>query len=527
MQYISIAFLGFTVVSLALYWLVPQKARAYILLAASLFFYALNAKWLLLPILALTAVVYGCSVWIGKKDAAFAAAKTDMPREERKSAKQKLKKKKQGILLLECAAAFGMLIVFKYTGFLAGTLNAALSLFTKAAVPIPTLLLPLGISYYTLSVVSYAADVYYGKVQPEKNPLKLLTYATYFPHIVEGPIASYAPFSKQLDAPNALTFDRFLRAAERILVGLLKKMIIADRAGMAADVVFSHPGEYHFIAAAGGIVLYAVQLYFDFAGCIDLVRGVSELFGIELAENFRRPFFSRSVQEFWRRWHMTLGGWIRNYIFYPLSLTKWNTRLTTKAGTIKNAYFRSTLPMLLPLLFVWLFTGIWHGASWKYVLYGLYYYIILASGLLFEPVFALVCKKLHIRRESGAYHVFQILRTDLLVLAGLTLFRADTVRQAGRILLSVFQIGAIVPELAGLKDASTLSILDFALLLIGTAAFAVLSVCEEKKEFNLFDALEKRPAVRWLFVTAAILAVIALGVYGAGYTAKPFVYAQF
>lgn len=527
MQYISIAFLGFTAVSLVLYRLVPQKARPYILLAASLLFYALNAKLLLLPIVALTAVVYGCSLWIGKKDEAFAAAKKELTREERKSAKQKLKKEKQRILLLECVAAFGMLIVFKYTGFLAGTLNAALSLFTKAAVPIPALLLPLGISYYTLSVVSYAADVYYGKIRPEKNPARLLLFASYFPHIVEGPIASYAPFSGQLDAPKPLTFDNFLRALERILVGLMKKMIVADRAGIAADVVFSHPGEYHLITAAGGIFLYAVQLYFDFAGCIDLVRGVSELFGIELAENFRRPFFSRSVQDFWRRWHMTLGVWIRTYIFYPLSLTKWNTRLTNKAGKIKNTYFRSTLPMLLPLLFVWLFTGIWHGASWKYVLYGLYYYVILALGLLLEPVFVRLCGALHIRRDTRDYHIFQILRTDILVLVGLTLFRADTVRQAAQILLSVVQPGATVTELVALKDASTLSILDFAVIAAGVAVFAVLSLCEEKKDFDLYDALEKRPALRWLFVTAAILAVIVIGVYGAGYTAKPFVYAQF
>ena len=527
MSYISIAFLGFTAACLLLYRLVPQKLRPAVLLVFSLLFYGLNDVRLLLPVVLLTAVVYGCSLWIGKKDAAFAETKQALSKPERKQAKQKLKKEKKGILALECIAAFGMLIGFKYTGFLAQTVNAALSVFSGVRVPVPVFLLPLGISYYTLSVISYAADVYYGKIQPEKNPLRLLLFATYFPHIVEGPIASYKPFAAQIDAPAALTFDRFLRAGERILLGLVKKMIFADRAGMVADAVFQNPGDYHFAASAGAIFLYAVQIYLDFSGCIDLVRGVSELFGITLEENFRRPFFSRSVQEFWRRWHITLGAWIRNYIFYPLSLSKWNTRLTAKAGKIHNPYFRSTLPMLLPLLFVWLFTGIWHGASWKYVLYGLYYYVLLLLGLLLEPLFVKLCGALHLCRDSRAYRMFQILRTDILVCIGLTLFRADTVRQAFAVLSSVLHVGSPVSELLALKEAAALSILDFLLLALGIAAFAALSLFEEKRNFNLFDALEKRPALRWLFCTLAVLALISLGVYGTSYTAKPFVYAQF
>ena len=527
MSYISLPFLGFTAACLLLYWLLPKPCRPYVLLAASLCFYVLSAKWLLLPVVLLTAILYGGSLWMGKKDAAFAAVRKELGKEERKAAKQTLKHQKKKILALECLAAFGMLVGFKYTGFLAQTVNGVLSLFSAPSIPVPAFLLPLGISYYTLSMISYAADVYYGKIEPEKNPLRLLLFAAYFPHVVEGPIARYKPFAARVCDPEPLDFDRFLRAGECILLGLMKKMILADRAGMIADVVFTSPGDYRFAASAGAVFLYTIQIYMDFSGCIDLVRGVSALFGIPLADNFRRPFFSRSVQEFWRRWHITLGAWIKDYIFYPLSLSGWNTRLTGKAGKIHNACFRATLPMLLPLLFVWLFTGIWHGASWKYVLYGFYYYVLLALGLLLEPVFAKVCGRLRIDRESRAYHAFQILRTDVLVMIGLTLFRADTVRQAGSILLSVLRVNAdIKGQLLTLKDASTLSFLDFALLGVGILLFMLLS-CREEKGFDLYAFLEKHPVRRWIFCTVAILALIALGVWGSAYTAKPFVYAQF
>ncbi|MBR5618151.1 MAG: MBOAT family protein [Clostridia bacterium] len=525
MPYLSLRFLLFTAVSLAAYYALPKKWKPAILLLASLTYYTLCSRFLVIPIVCLTAVIWGAGRMTGKWNDAFEAQKKELTKEERKARKQRLKTHKRILLAAECVVGFGMLIAFKYLGFLAQIVNGALSLFSSASVPVPAFLLPLGISYYTLSMIGYAADVYYGKISPEKNFFRLLLFAVYFPHIVEGPIAAYKSFSAQLSQPKAMTYDRFMRAGERILLGLMKKMLLADRAGMIADVVFGDPGTYRSVAAALAIGMYAVQLYMDFSGCIDLVCGVSELFGIDLEQNFRRPFFSQSIQEFWRRWHITLGAWIKNYIFFPLSLSGWNGRLSAKAGKLQNAYYRSTVPMLLPLLFVWLFMGIWHGASWKYVLYGLYYYVLILLGLLLEPAFVRFCDALHIDRKSRGWRVFRMLRMTVLVLIGLTLFRAQTATQAAEILGSVFRVDGVY-DLFSLKNACSLSIQDYLLLVLGCAAMAWLSLREERG-FSLFDALEKRPVLRWAFCTSAVLLLILFGVYGTAYTAQPFVYAQF
>lgn len=525
MPYLSLRFLLFTAAALAAYYALPKKWKPAILLITSLTYYTLCSRLLVIPIVCLTAVIWGAGLLAGRWNDAFEAQKKELPKEERKARKRALKTRKRILLAIECAVGFGMLIGFKYLGFLAQIVNGALSLFSSSSVPIPAFVLPLGISYYTLSMIGYAADVYYGKIAPEKNFFRLLLFAVYFPHIVEGPIAEYKSLSAQFSAPKALTYDRFLRAGERILLGLMKKMLLADRAGMIADVVFGDPGAYRSLAAACAIVMYTVQLYMDFSGCIDLVCGVSELFGIDLAQNFRRPFFSQTIQEFWRRWHITLGAWIKNYIFFPLSLSKWNGRLTAKAGKLQNVYYRSTLPMVLPLLFVWLFMGIWHGASWKYVLYGLYYYVLILLGLLLEPVFARVCAALKIDRQYSGWRVFRMLRTTVLVMIGLTLFRAQTAAEAVHILASVLRIGGL-SDLAALKNACSLSIQDYLLLAVGIGAFAFLSVREERGG-DLFGALEKRPVLRWIFCTAAVLLLILFGVYGTAYTAQPFVYAQF
>lgn len=222
-----------------------------------------------------------------------------------------------------------------------------------------------------------------------------------------------------------------------------------------------------------------------------------------------------------------LGEWIKNYIFYPLSLSKMNQHLSSSEKLSKNKYLQTTLLMLLPLLFVWLFTGIWHGASWKYVLYGLYYYIILALGLLLEPFFAKLCKKMHIRRDGKAYHAFQTVRTAGLVLVGLTLFRADTTVVAIQIVASVLRLESPVGSLMALYNACELSALDYVVIFVGVLTHVVISCKEEYKEFDIYKILQQKPVLRWLFCTAAIALLIALGVYGTAYTAQPFVYAQF
>ena len=526
MSYLSIKFIVLVSITFFLLIIFPQKYRPAVLLGASLYFYAMNSKYLVVVVSLLSLSVYLACILMSKKDELFQQKKKELEKDERKELKKQIKKQKKRILVVECIIAFGMLVCFKYLGFFTQIFNSITEAVFDFGFSIPKIIVPLGISYYTLSLVGYATDVYRSTAKAEKSFINLLLFSVYFPHIVEGPIASYKSFSEQLSDMKIVSFDEFMRAVERILLGLIKKMIIADRAAIVANIVFDNSDRYHSLSSLVGIVMYVIYIYFDFSGCIDLVSGVSELFGIKLAQNFRHPFFSKSVQEFWRRWHITLGDWIKNYIFYPMSLSKVNKNVSAFLGKhIKNNYLQTTLQMLFPLLFVWLFTGIWHGSSWKYVLYGLYYYLILSGGLLLEPVFERLCKKLHINRKSTGYSVFQIIRTSLLVAVGLTLFRADNTLQAVKIVLSVFNSGGMT-EFSELYSEAALSALDYVVIALFTLFMAFISYKEERGT-DIYDVLQKHKVLRWICCTAAMIAVLALGVYGVAYTAQPFVYAQF
>lgn len=526
MSYLSIRFAAFVAVTFILFIITNKKYRPAVLLGASLVYYAVNSRYLVAVVILLALTAFAACILISKKDEYFQSKRKELDKEERKAMKNKTKKQKRQILAVECVIAFGMLVGFKYLGFLTQIFNSISLSFSSFSFSAPAVIMPLGISYYTLSVVGYVTDVYQGKIKAEKNFINFLLFTVYFPHIIEGPIASYKNFAPQLENMEIVSFDGFMSVAERILLGLVKKMIIADRAAIVANVVFDNPENYHSVSSAVGILMYVLYIYFDFSGCIDLVSGISEMFGIKLAQNFRHPFFSRSVQEFWRRWHITLGEWIRNYIFYPLSLSRLNKNASSFLGRhIKSNYLRTTLQMLFPLLFVWLFTGIWHGAGWKYILYGLYYYVILASGLLLEPLFEKLCNKAHINRESRGYHIFCTVRTCVLVAVGLTLFRADTTQQAFAIVASVFRFGG-AGELASLYAEASLSVLDYAVIAFFTAFAAFISFKEERGT-DIYDVLRKHKVLRWVSCTAAVIALLALGVYGVAYTAQPFVYAQF
>lgn len=527
MSYVSVQFLLFTAVCFGLYYILPKKCRPYILLCASAFFYVLFSKYLIAVSLGLTAIVYFVSRKIGKIDDEFKAKKKELSKEERKAEKKKIKKSKKKLVTVECVIAFGLLVVFKYLGFLTGTVNSFIALFSQAKIPVLALMMPIGISYYTLSIVGYAVDVYRGTGKAEKNFAKLYLFTIYFPHIVEGPIGNYQSFSSQIDNTGKLTFENFMSAFELILIGLVKKMIIADRAALFSNPAFDNYKDYTALAAVVAILMYAINIYFDFSGCMDIVCGVSELFGIKLPQNFRQPFFSGSVQEFWRRWHITLGDWIKKYIFYSVSMSKVNQKIMTKCNQkIKSSYMKTTLPMLFALLFVWLFNGIWHGASWKYIVYGMYYYVILSLGMLFEPLFEKICTKLSINRESKAFKVFQIIRTDFLVVIGLAMFRADTLRAFAGILRRVFDFSNLFGSLMALKDAASLSTLDFPVVVFFAIAMLVISIKKEKGT-DIRQALSEKKVLRWILCTAAVVCIVMLGVYGSMYSEVPFVYAQF
>ena len=528
MSYISLQFLIFTVSTLVLFYIIPKKHRYIVLGMASILFFISFSKWLVFAVVILTAILYFAANIIDKKNSEFKAKRKELEKSERKLLKKKIKKQNKVLLVVCVTLAFLALVLFKYLPFLAGTAGSIVNLFTsRVNIPILKLIMPIGISYYTLSMVGYITDVYRGTIKAEKNPFKLLLFATYFPYLVEGPICSYGDIGKQFNSPKRLTYNDFLNAIEIIILGLCKKMIIADRAAIIANVVFDDYASFNSFSTFFAMLMYAVNIYFDFSGCMDLIRGISLLFGIELPENFRQPFFSKSVQEFWRRWHITLGEWIKKYIFYPVSLSKANSSFQKKCASSKlSLHLKNSLPILYPLLFVWLFNGIWHGASWKYVFYGIYYYIILSLGVLFEPLFVKICNRFKIDRTCRTYKVFQIIRTDLLVLFGLTIFRADSLNIAFKMFVSLFKFSNAVGLMGNLYSGAGLSLLDYVIVFAFTLFMFFVSF-KAYRGVNIIDVLAQKPKFRWLYITIGIALLVTIGIYGTAYTAQPFVYAQF
>lgn len=439
MSYTAFTFIIFMLVTGLLYFIMPRRARWGVLLAASYVFYFLSSKLLLASLLATTVSIYVAGLALGRIQTQFQLAKKTAAKEEKKALRQKTAGRKKRVVLLAVLFNFGLLLFFKYFNFFGETVNSVFGLFSDLS-PVPhlKLLMPLGISYYTLQSISYVVDVYRGKVEPDRHFGRLALFVSFFPQIVEGPIGRYGDLAHQLYEPHAPSCANLLQGMEMILWGLFKKMVVADRAGIFVDAVFGSSTAYTGLPVILAVLLYTIQIYADFSGVMDIVRGVARLFGIQLALNFRRPFFSASVQEFWRRWHITLGAWLRDYVFYPVSLSKPILTLGKSAKKVFKGHAGRQLPAICALFFVWFGNGLWHGAGWKFIVYGLYYYVIMTIGTLFEPLSAKILEKLHIDR--GGHNLENISdRADLC--AGLfwhaDLPRAQPWQGGGRLCLHV------------------------------------------------------------------------------------------
>mgnify|MGYP001632132375 FL=1 len=488
MSYASIEFLLFVLVIVLIYYIFPKKHRYIVLLIGSLIFYYLFSGKYIIFILLSSVITYFSGKLI-----------------------EKYNDKRKLILTLSILLNLSFLLVLKYNNFFGDIFRVV-----GINIPYKKFILPIGISYYTLETISYLTDIYRKRMKAETNYLKVLLFLVYFPQIVEGPIANYSRLSKTLFNTEKFNYDNFVSSFVLIGWGFIKKLVIADRAGIFVSKVFEN--NYGGILLIVGILLYTLQIYADFSGCIDIVSGVSELFGVKLDENFKRPFFSKSIQEFWRRWHITLGTWLKEYIFYPISLSKLNMKLNLKLRKMKSKYISRFIITAFPLFFVWFFNGMWHGASFKYVVYGLYYYVLMMIGILLEPVFKKIISIFKINTEVWSYKFFQAIRTILIVCFGMFLFRVDSFKQMGLMIHS--NASASLFSL-GLKKA------DFALLMVGILVMLVVGVMQEFN-INIRKELQKQNLLfKWLIYYIIIFSIIIFGIYGKGYDAASFIYGGF
>lgn len=329
------------------------------------------------------------------------------------------------ILTLMVIANLSLFFVFKYLNFTIENLNFLFG----GKIPQTHIRLPIGISFFTFQAMSYVFDVAYGRGAVQKNPFDVALYVSLFPQLIAGPIVRYETVAEEIRNRRE-NLPEFVKGTRRFIVGLAKKMILSNSIGLLADQAFnsSDPSELSVAMAWLGALAYAFQIYFDFGGYSDMAIGLGLMFGFHFEENFNYPYISRTVSEFWNRWHISLSSWFRDYLFYPVSRKAQPLGKKVKARWGKTA--GRLTPSVIALAVVWLSTGVWHGASWCYILWGVYYGILLISALIFQPTSKKWVKKLNLNTNSPCFVAFQILRTMILVLLGYVLFRSTTISRA-------------------------------------------------------------------------------------------------
>lgn len=534
MTFTSLFFYLFVLVLLAFYYLLPRKYQWIILLLGSYAFYLIVClKYV--GFLLLTTLTTYCSARGIDRIAAHAKETLQQNHEawssdERKLYKKQAAKRKKRLMVATLLLNFGILAVLKYYNFFAGSIEALLAdLGLAVSLGKISLLLPLGISFYTFQAMGYLIDVYRETVPAERNFGKLALFVSFFPQIVQGPIAVYSDLAGQLYETHSFRFDNLRYGAELVLWGFFKKLVIADRAVVLIQAVAGNYADYAGTYILLTAVVYALQLYADFSGGIDMARGVAQMFGIQMAENFRRPYFSKTLTEYWHRWHITLGDWLRNYLFYPLSISKAFLRFGRSAKKHLGRHIGKVLPTAVASLITFLVIGIWHGANWKYVAFGFWNGMVILVSSLLQPVSDKFVETLHIRRESGWYGAFSILRTFVLVLIGYYFDIAESLSAAIQMLVrsvADFHLSQLHP--AAILQALPLSPSDWFVLALGTMTILVASLLQERRQKSIRALLDEACLpLRWGVLLAGIFAVILFGMYGPDLNAADFVYMQF
>ena len=510
------------------YFLFPKKWAEYkwtVLLAASYVFYIFAGIQYIGFILFTTTSTFLAGLWMekisGRSKDYLKEHKGDLSREEKKKYKERTKCTKKLVVALTLVLNFGILAFLKYAKvlFMGGTGD---------------LLVVLGISFYTFQSMGYIIDIYRDTVPAQRNFFKFALFVSFFPQIVQGPIGIYSQLAEQLYKPHDFDYDRFRHGFLLILWGLFKKMAIADHANIAIRTVTEHYQAYGGTTLLFTVILYALQLYMDFSGGIDISRGVAQIFGIDMMENFRRPYFSKDISEYWRRWHISLGNWFKTYLFYPLAMSNAfltvskNIKKSKFGSTAAGAHIAKVLPTSFASFVVFFMVGIWHGANWKYVAFGVYNGAIIMLAVLMKPVFEAILRKLHINPDCAPYTAFRILRTFVLVLVGYVFDVAPSFEES----MLTFRLIFTDQNLrVGYGEISELGLNKVALIFLAVSAvfiFIVSAIQERNDKTTIRAMLDKKPAIiRWGVVYIGIMAVLVLGVYGSGFNAADFVYAQF
>lgn len=530
MFFTSYVFIGFFILLLALYYIFPKKWQWVLLLAASYLFYFAADPRFVIYLLAVTVLTYTAARIIDanfvRQRAYLKEHKDTLEREEKKAYKNAQKKIRLRWFVPFLILTLGILAVTKYTNFLIANWNSISSMLGRTApISFVSLILPLGISFYTFQAVGYLIDVYRENVQAEKNFFRFALFISFFPQLIQGPISRFGDLSQTLWAEHDFSWSNVRDGLFRMLWGYFKKLVIADRILAAVSLIIGSPETYHGAYAAVVLLFYTIELYADFTGGIDITIGIAQTLGIRVKENFMRPYFSKSLKEYWRRWHISMSTWFKDYVFYPVSVSKAMQRISKAAKAHLGERAGRRLPVYLSSFLVWLATGIWHGASWNFVVWGLLNWAVLMVSEELEPQYQRFHSRFSIGQRWG-YKLFQVGRTFALICV-LNLFDCYTaVSTTVGMLLSVF--GA--RNWGILTDGSMLSLgltmADYGILLVGILIMLGVSLLQRSGSVREKIARLHYP-LRVAVWFGLFLMILLWGCYGVGYDANQFIYNQF
>ncbi len=528
MLFTSYGFIAFLCLLFLAYYCVPKRAQWGLLLGASYIFYAFAGWGCLVFILITTLSAYVIARLMARESRREGTYLTEhretMEKEERKAYRAKAKKKRFHILLCGLILNFGILAVLKYTGFALHNVNAILGWFGSDGVAIPDLLLPMGISFYIFQTMGYLIDVYRGKTEAERNPARLALFVSFFPQLVQGPISRHSDLASQLYTPHSFDCRGFTYGLQRILWGYFKKLVVADRIVGAMRVLLEEPDSYRGVYVALLILLYSIQIYADFTGGIDITIGIAEALGIRLKENFMRPFSSKSTKEYWNRWHITMGSWFTDYVFYPISVCKPMMKLSKWSRKALGTTVGKRVPVYLATIVTWFLTGLWHGASWNFIVWGLLNCLVILVSQELEPLYARFRKKCPRLTASRGYGKWMAVRTFLLMglIRSLDCYRdvPTTFRMWGS-MLTTWNWGTLPQRISELG----LRLSDGIILLLGCLLMAAISTLSAKRSVR--ERLYEKPILSWTLCGGLFVVVLLFGAYGIGYDATQFIYNQF
>lgn len=531
MTYTSFHFLVFLAVVVFLYYVVPKRFQWAVLLAASYGFYLSGGTKHVIFIVSTTMITYLSGLWMQKirddhkKQTAEAGA--SLSKEEKRELKKQVGIKIHRVQTISVLADLAILVMVKYTNFAIKNLNAVFGMFAyDINIPFINILVPLGISFYTFQSMGYLIDIGRGKYQAERHLGRLALFVSFFPSIVQGPINRYGDLGEQFKIPHKFDYTTVKFGIQLMLWGFFKKLVIADRIAIPVNQVFNNFTEYTGDAFIFAALAYAVQIYCDFSGGIDIARGAAQMLDIHLPINFERPYFSKSVAEYWRRWHASLGAWMREYVFYPIMLSEPVTKISKFFRKRGMAYVAKMVPSVITPFVVFMLIGIWHGASWKYVAFGLYNAVIVAGGVALTPVFKKGIQIFHINQESAGWKFFCMLRTFFICCIGKVIAHALSLK-AGLYMLKEMFLNPKPDFLFGADKGIFLLGLESRTMFILCLAILVLltvSILQERG-MKMRETIAKQNLLfRWALYAGIIMVILVFGVYGPGYSATEFIY---